>query len=127
MDGNSIIGNVISGNGADLEQPGTVVVSTGIEIFADASSGARAVNGTRIEFNHISNESIDLWVGTNATSLTAHFNDLGAPAVGVQNAGSGSIDARLNFWGCAGGANTAGCATTVGANIQTSPSLPHAI
>ena len=72
MDDNVIVGNFISGNGADTDDtltPGT----TGINI--NSGGGGSPVRGTVISQNTIENESVDLAVNTPA-KLDAHYNDL---------------------------------------------------
>jgi parallel beta-helix repeat protein len=128
MDGNAIIGNFISGNGADTDDtatPGTA----GINI--NSGGGGSPVRGTIISQNVIQNEQVDIAVNTPA-ELDAHFNDLLGGNVGVANvcaldsaACTGTIDATENFWGCPNGPGGSGCTTTSGSNISFTPWLKH--
>ncbi len=123
LNGNTIVGNTISGNGPDEDAgtPGTA----GIIVFADAAGGASPILGTTIVHNNISNEAVGVFVGTNETSVLMRANDLGGTTVGVDNAGTGTADAKANYWGCPGGPGAAGCATTEGTVLFT-PWLKHA-
>jgi Right handed beta helix region len=113
LNGNAIIGNTISGNAADDDAD--TGLPTGIVIFNDASSHALPIVGTTVAWNTISGEGIDVWVGRGATSLALHTNNLlGAGKVGVANAGTGSVDATENFWGCPAGPGGAGCSSVSG-------------
>jgi hypothetical protein len=61
--------------------------------------------------------------GTIATN-TLNQNNIFGNAAGAAYSGSEGINAENNWWGCATGANTAGCDTTTGtgaANIDTVP------
>jgi hypothetical protein len=66
--------------------------------------------------------------------VDAHLNDLVNGKIGVANvcaldgstACTGTIDATQNYWGCSGGANAKGCATTSGPGIRATPSLEKA-
>jgi hypothetical protein len=93
LNDNSIIGNYIAGNHADTDDaftPGP----TGINVF-----GVSSVTGTVIAQNTIKNESIDVVANTPAT-VSVHLNNLeGAGMIGVDNLGSGKVDATENWWG----------------------------
>lgn len=124
LENNVIEDNMISGNGDDLAAGGSP--KSGIEIFADATGAAPPITGTLVEGNTISSQDVGVWVGTNATDAAVHDNDLTGSTVGVQNAGTGTVDANWNYWGCAGGPAASGCAGmkgTVGV-IAWLPSAP---
>jgi parallel beta-helix repeat protein len=119
---NVIIGNVISGNGGDPDSEGaTSPPPVGIVIFSDVNGPADPIKGTTISENTISTEDVDVWVGTTATDLSLHLNDLlgDGSVVGVMNAGTGTADASNNYWGCATGAGTGNCTTTSGTVVTT--------
>ncbi len=123
LNGNVIIGNQISGNAADA--PGTG--PTGIVVFSDASAGAAPITGMTISNNTIRNEAIDVLIGTSTMNLALHNNNLlGKGMVGVLNAGTGTIDATLNYWGCAGGPGASGCSTVQG-TVTYAPWLKQAV
>jgi hypothetical protein len=130
MNGNMIIGNFISGNGADTDDTATDG-PTGINI--NSGGGGSPVYGTIITGNFITDESEDIAVNT-PSEVDAHQNNLLGGKTGVANVcaldnGStaavctGSIDATQNFWGCAAGPGNGDCSTTSGANITFTPWL----
>jgi hypothetical protein len=135
MNGNMIIGNFISGNGADTDDTATSG-PTGINI--NSGAGASPVYGTIITGNVIVNESEDIAVNTPA-EVDVHLNNLLGGQTGVANVctldnGStatictGSVDATQNFWGCAAGPGNGNCSTTSGGNVLFNPwlSIPAA-
>ncbi len=106
-----IIGNFISGNGADTEDattPGTA----GINIYGVAAAGATEILGNTIE-----NEALDI-VMNNPGTMQAHLNNLLGGGVGVANLGKGGLDATLNYFGCSGGPGATGCATVSGTAVS---------
>jgi parallel beta-helix repeat protein len=115
---NMIVGNVISANGpdtADAATPGP----TGINVF-----GVSAASGTVISHNAISNESYDI-VANTGTQVNAHLNNLAGRVVGVDNIGTGTINATENWWGCLAGPNSPGCSTAGGSGVIFTPWLLH--
>ena len=97
LNGNTIIGNRINDNGADTSDAATSS-PTGINIF-----GVSPITGTVISENVITHESLDIVVNTPA-DVEAENNDLnGAGRTGVQNVGSGNVNATDNWWGCKDG------------------------
>lgn len=131
MDGNMIIGNVISGNLADTFDtvtPGPV----GINI--NSGDGGSPVRGTVISRNVIRDEAVDIAVNTPA-EVDIHLNDLLGGKLGVadvcaldgSSACTGSIDATENFWGCATGPGTTGCSAANAPRISYTPWLTKAI
>jgi Right handed beta helix region len=117
LNDNSIIGNYIAGNHADTDDsftPGP----TGINVF-----GVSPVSGTVITQNTIKNESIDVVANTPAV-VTVHLNNLvGAGMIGVDNLGSGKVDATENWWGCSAGPTKKNCSSAVGPNVVFTPWL----
>ena len=117
LNDNVIIGNQIAGNGADTEDaatPGTA----GINIY-----GAYPITGTVISQNVFNNEAYDVVVNTDA-EVNVHLNTLlGRGAVGVDNIGSGTVNATENWWGCFGGPGAQGCTTVEGAGVLFTPWL----
>jgi len=112
-----IIGNTISGNGADTADaatPGT----TGINIYSVAD-----VWGTMIAGNTITDEAdgVDMHA---VGAIEMHMNDLDVQTAGVVNLGTGVINATVNFWGCPGGPGAMGCSSVVGPFVTTTASLP---
>lgn len=124
LNGNAIIGNVISGNGGDTGSVASNPPPVGIVIFSDISGDAAPITGTRISENTISKEDVDVWVGTSATGLSLHLNDLlgGSSALGVEAVSPASADASNNYWGCATGPGTGNCTGTSG-TVVTAPFL----
>lgn len=123
---NMIAGNQISGNGQDTEDTATPG-PTGINVSGgDDGSGhpLAVITGTIIAGNTITNEMIGIAVKTNAL-VAAHVNDLIVyPQIGVDNLDGGTVDARLNWWGCPGGPLVRGCSQIVGSGILFLPFLP---
>jgi len=113
LNDNVIIGNQISGNGADTEDaatPGT----TGINVF-----GAYPITGTIISQNVIVNEADDIVVNTDA-EVDVHLNALlGQGAVGVDNLSASTVNATENWWGCFAGPGGSNCTTTQGSVLYT--------
>ena len=120
LNGNVIMYNTISGNGGDDDAGAE---PTGILIFSDAKGHAAPIDATVIAHNRISGETNGIWVGTTATNVSAHFNDLAGNAMGMNNAGTGTVDGGWNYWGCPGGTGTPGCVPTTG-TVMTAGWLP---
>ncbi len=108
MNDNVIVGNFVSGNGADTEDAATSG-PTGINIFSVAP-----VLGTVISQNVIENESIDVAYNAPGGQVNAHFNDFAPRTIGVDNIGTAPVSATQNWWGCAAGPGTRRCASTTG-------------
>jgi parallel beta-helix repeat protein len=120
-----ISGNTISYNGADTGDaltPGT----TGINVFGTAAGSANAaavLTGTQIYGNTISNEAYAV-VANNADAVTVHLNNLlGTGKVGLDNTGTGSVDATQNYWGCAKGPGNSPCSSASGPKVTVDPFL----
>ena len=90
LNDNLIVGNYISGNGKDTEDAATPG-PTGINVF-----GLSSVTGTVISENVIDNEAEDIITNTSAL-VAAHLNDLLGGQIGVDNLGSGTVDATENW------------------------------
>ena len=114
---NVIVANHIYGNAADTADAATSG-TTGINVYSVA-----VMTGTIIAQNDIRDETIDIAFNAPAGStLIAHFNDFNNRSTGIDNIGSGSIDATNNWWDCANGPSTH-CSSAIGSNIATSPFL----
>lgn len=117
LNDNMIVGNYIAGNGADTADaltPG----STGINVF-----GFGPISGTVIAQNVIRDEADDVVTNT-AAAVTVHLNELlGSDAVGVNNIGTGTVDATENWWGCARGPSHNGCSSAQGSGVAFTPWL----
>jgi parallel beta-helix repeat protein len=129
-DHNMIVENILSGNGGDSEAEGSSPPNTGIEVLSNGSFGApfssaAPIIGTIISQNKVSNEDIDVWIGNTATDANAFLNDLiGKGAIGVKNAGTGTVTATDDWWGCPNGPGSSGCSSTLG-TVVSSPFLSH--
>jgi hypothetical protein len=130
MDGNQIIDNFISGNGADTDDTATPA-SAGINI--NSGAGGSPVVGTIITGNTIVNEEIGVAANTPA-EVEAHLNTIEGAKTGAANVCSvdnptnpavctGSLDVTGNFWGCPKGPGPGGCTMVSGANIVFTPWL----
>jgi parallel beta-helix repeat protein len=121
---NMIVGNHISRNGADTEDTATPG-PTGINVSGgDDGMGhpLAVITGTMIAGNVIENETDDIVAKTNAL-IGVHLNDFPDSVIGVANIASGTVDARLNWWGCSGGPISKGCAGISGPSILYVPFL----
>jgi parallel beta-helix repeat protein len=107
LNDNMIIANQFSGNGADTDDAATPG-PTAINIFS-----VTPITGTVIAQNIVRNEMIGIAVNTPSGGVQAHLNNLGGET-GVDNLGSGTIDATLNYWGCAAGPGVSGCSGIIG-------------
>ncbi len=120
LNGNYIIYNHISGNGADMDDTATPG-PTGINL--NSGMGGSPITGTVIWGNKIENESVDIAVNTPA-KVAANFNSLRGGDIGVANLGSGSVDATNNYWGCTAGPTSPSCSGISGPNVTFVPFLP---
>lgn len=124
LNGHLIVGNQISGNGADSD-PGTTV-PTGIVIFSDSSMGAPPITGVVISQNVIKGEGIDIAVNAaGGSSVAVHFNSL-MGKVGIDDISSTDVNATANWWKCSGGPGAHGCSTVSGdgaGSVVTNPWL----
>jgi hypothetical protein len=113
---NAIVGNYISGNGADADVGTTG--TTGISVL-----GTTPITGLVISGNTIEDESVDVGVN-NGALLELHLNNLNGHNVGVQNLNAGgSVDATENWWGCERGPAAHGCSSISGPNVISTPWL----
>jgi len=97
LNNNLIADNTISGNGADTEDAKTPG-PTGINVFTNAH--AAPITGTVIVQNIIKNEQVDIAANTGTGGLVdAHLNNLLGKATGVDNLGTGTVNATVNWWG----------------------------
>lgn len=116
FDNIKIVHNVIRGNGADSDPDATTPGTAGINI-----GGHSAINGLIIAKNQISDEQTDVVLNV-SSSVALHLNDLLSNGFGVQNLGTGAVDATANWWGCAGGPGAHGC-SSVGPGVSYIPWL----
>lgn len=120
VDDNLIVGNYIAGNGADTGDAATSG-PTGVNVF-----GAAAIFGTVIADNLIDHELVDIAVRTVSPAVVdAHLNNLLGQQIGVDNPGTGTVNATENWWGCAKGPGSSGCTSVSGANVVSTPFLTH--
>jgi parallel beta-helix repeat protein len=116
-----IAGNTISGNGPDSD-PGTTV-PTGIDVFSDTAGGAAPITGVVITGNTIKGEGIDIAVKTPG-EVDVHLNNL-FDNTGIDNLGTGLVNATMNWWKCSGGPTANGCSSVAGSGVQVSPWLAN--
>lgn len=117
---NVIVGNRISGNAADI---GDTPTSGPAGIDVNSGGGGSPITGTVIAENSISGESKDIVVNTPA-QVDVHLNNLPG-TTGVDNVGTGTVNAAANFWGCSLGANASGCSTANGSGISGPAALAN--
>jgi hypothetical protein len=116
LNDNVIVGNRISGNKADTEDAATPG-PTGINVFSVAP-----ITGTVISQNVFGDEDIDIAFNAPSGQVNAHFNDF-SNGIGVDNLGTGTVDATENWWHCATGAGGKRCATVSGSGVVFTPWL----
>ena len=119
LNNNLIIGNRISGNGADVGDTPTPG-PTGINL--NSGGGGTPITGTVITGNTIDNESVDVVVNTPA-EVDLHFNNLLGGQIGVDNLGTGTVNATRNYWGCFFGPGSNKCSSVSGPGITFAPFL----
>jgi hypothetical protein len=120
---NVIVANYIAGNGADSSDTPTSG-ATGINI--SAGFGGAALTGNMITSNVIEHEDIDIAIKTPAT-IDVHLNDLLGGTIGIENLGTGTVNATQNWWGCSGGPNALGCSTVRGKGVTFTPWLTRRV
>jgi len=119
LDNNIIVGNEISGNGADTEDAATPG-PTGVNVYGLSLS---VITGTVIARNTISNEAVDIAISASG-QVDAHFNNLlGSGSIGVDNIGTGPVNATENWWGCSEGPGAGWCTSVSGSGVLSSPWL----
>jgi parallel beta-helix repeat protein len=117
---NKIIGNHISGNGADTGDTATPG-PTGINL--NSGFGASPISGTVISGNVIDREAYDLFINT-PPQVDAHLNSfIGNGGVGVDNSSGGTVNVTENYWGCLGGPGAEGCTAVEGTDVMFTPWL----
>lgn len=116
LNNNVIVGNRFSGNGPD--NPGAPTPGpTGINVFSKGM-----ITGTVISQNAFEREAIDVAFNAPMGQLDVHFNDF-SDGMGVDNLGSGTVNATENWWNCPNGPNGGDCATVKGTGVSFTPWL----
>ena len=121
---NMIVGNRISGNGADTADTATPGPA-GVNISGgDNGSGVplAVITGTVIAGNVIRQETDGVVTKTNAVTAV-HLNDFFNLQTGIDNVNGGSVTGQLNWWGCEKGPGAPGCAAASGTGIIELPFL----
>jgi parallel beta-helix repeat protein len=108
---NQIIGNQISGNAADNDDPASPG-PTGISILSFVM-----VPGTVIAQNTFSSEVADITFNAPAGTVAVHLNSFSGIEIGVAAESTGGIDASQNWWGCPTGPGGIGCSTITGSTV----------
>jgi nitrous oxidase accessory protein NosD len=117
LNDNVIVGNRISGNAADTADAATSG-PTGINVYSVAP-----ITGTVISQNVFDDEAIDVAFKAPAGQLNVHFNDFDTWGIGLDNLGTGTVNATDNWWGCAKGPGSKRCTTVVGPGVVFTPWL----
>jgi hypothetical protein len=79
-----------------------------------------------ISGNVIEEETVDIATNTPG-QVNIHLNNLLDGDIGVDNIGTGTVDATLNWWGCPNGPGAGGCTSVEGAGVSFTPWLTHPI
>jgi hypothetical protein len=116
FDNIKIVHNEIRGNGADSDPDAITPGTAGINI-----GGHSLISGLIIAKNKISEEQTDVVINV-PSPVALHLNDLLGHEYGVQNLGTGTVDAVANWWGCDGGPGTNGC-SSAGPGVSYTPWL----
>jgi parallel beta-helix repeat protein len=117
---NMIVSNQISANKAD-EGDTTTPGPTGINV--NSGFGMSPISGTIIAQNTIDQEAVAVAINT-PVQVSVNLNNFVAPTVGVDNLGTGTVNALENWWACTGGpAGGSGCAGVAGPGILFAPWL----
>lgn len=117
LNDNVIVGNRISGNAADTADAATSG-PTGINVYSVAP-----ITGTVISQNDIEDETIAVAFKAPSGQLNVHLNDFEIRGIGVDNLGTGTVDATENWWNCLTGPGTPRCSTVVGSGVNSTPWL----
>jgi parallel beta-helix repeat protein len=117
LNDNVIVGNRISGNAADTADAATPG-PTGINVYSVAP-----ITGTVISQNVFEDEAVDVAFKAPSGQVNAHLNDFNSWAIGVDNLGTGTVDATQNWWHCPGGPGSKKCATVAGPGVVFTPWL----
>jgi hypothetical protein len=117
LNDNVIVGNHISGNAADTEDAATSG-PTGINVYSVAP-----ITGTVISQNDIDDEAIAVAFKAPSGQLNVHLNDFEIHGIGVDNLGTGTVDATENWWNCLTGPGTPRCSTVAGSGVNSTPWL----
>ena len=125
MTDNIVVGNTIVNNGADTEDAATPGPA-GINVYSKVAQA-----GNIISSNSIQSESYDVVIN-NPALVQVNFNALqtsaGGAGVGVDNLGSGKVDATENWWACPNGPGVPfTCSSAVGTLVQGYPGLSSPI
>jgi len=118
MNDNVIVSNRIYGNGQDTEDAATSG-PTGVNLFSVAP-----VTGTVVSQNWFDNEAIDVAFNAPSGQINAHLNNFDMKGIGVDNIGTGTVNATFNWWNCSGGPGGGKkCASVVGSGVVFTPWL----
>ncbi len=115
LNNNVIVGNYFSGNAADTEDAATSG-PTGINLYSTAP-----VYGTIVSQNVFDDEAIDLAFKAPGGQVSAHFNNFSI-GMGVDNLGTGTVDATENWWHCSAGPLEGRC-SSVSTGVSFTPWL----
>jgi hypothetical protein len=114
LNDNVVTRNDIADNGADTDDAATPG-PTGINIYS-----VSPVTGTVVSENFIGRESYAIAISVPDT-VTLRLNRFFDRTVGVDNIGSGTVDAAMNWWGCRQGPTSHACASTEGSDVTFTP------
>ncbi|HEX3660093.1 MAG TPA: right-handed parallel beta-helix repeat-containing protein [Acidobacteriaceae bacterium] len=116
LNNNEVVDNYFSGNAADTADtatPGPTAINIASQV---------PITGTVVSNNDIDNEAVAIAFKAPSGQLNVHFNNL-PRSIGIDNLGTGTVDATENWWNCATGPGSGHCASVSGTGVNAAPWL----
>ncbi len=71
----------------------------------------------------IDDEAIAVAFKAPSGQLNVHLNDFEIHGIGIDNLGTGTVDATENWWNCLTGPGSPRCSTVAGSGVNSTPWL----